>query len=152
MAEETKVCRGSLHLEGVELPIDKFSDYYVFYKNNKYWYKRPYCKDCMKIFYHTYNVSEEGRSRCNKYRNTEKGVINNRKCANRQHRKHPEKLYKQQVKARALLQDNYIKTLVVKNGIFISSHRDVSPEIVNLKRSQIKLYRKAKKQLKNEQN
>lgn len=170
---DTKICRGILHPEGVELPVSNFGTrktYHICTDGHKtiHTYYKPYCHKCAceqvkayqranpdqtkatrkryytsqkGIEYHrNYDKSEKGRRMHRKWATSEFGRISLRNAAHKWQANNPEKIQEYARKNRIILHDLYIKDTLTNIGY---KTEEIYPELIRLKRAQLRLYRKA---------
>ena len=139
---KTKICSGK-HGCGKELPIDNFRKRIV---RGKY-YLYNTCSECMRIAQAKRRATEEGKKMIKKYTSSKKFLMTQRRYA----KNHPEKIKAKRKRYHDSsikeLKDSYIKLSLRQIFCEINSN-NITPELIEAKRNQLKLYRYAKEQCK----
>lgn len=123
---------------GQTKPLDEFSN-----RNRSRDGKESQCKQCI----YAYSRSEAGISARRKYRKSQLGKKNKKKYLNKASESARAK--KSQIQARADLTDGGIKRSLCNIGI---KAVQITPEIIELKREQLLIYRATKQLIKEIQN
>ena len=153
---ETKTCSGK-HGCGKELPIDNFYIVCTKSKGKVYSTRQSICKNCLKERTKQYRNTEKGRTKANecasnyyhskkgnkkvkKYWKTERGKQVRRNACRTWREKNPEDGKERMKVYRENLLNNYVKTALEQISIPRINH---TPELIDVKRAQLKLHRYA---------
>ncbi len=164
---ETKICRGPLHPEGVELPIENFA--LCKPSNRKSPYRIYQCKECMKVkrreesqirrkanpgehskycrerYHNNAWVREQVKIEGREYCRTEAGKASRKRWLEKKLISDPNYLKNLERRQRDNLSDVYVKRLLLQ--LFrprFTLFGDISQDTVKVKRALLELYRETK--------